>query len=169
MKLMLLATSALAALYGVAYACDLHLNTSKSMPLGIWHETSAKTYDRGDVVLVCPPLTDRQKVYLNPDPYPGGCPSGMEPMVKPIAAVAGDVVTLSARGVTVNGNHIPFTAPMPKDGAGRPLQAYPAGTYTVAPGQVWLLVTLPYSFDSRYLGPISTDTIKGRASPVLTW
>ena len=136
------------------------------MPMGIWWETSAASVPKaGDVVVVCPQLTDRQKVYLDP----GHCPSHREPVLKPVAAVAGDVVSVSSAGITVNGMPVTNSAPLAVDGAGRPLQAYPAGTYTVAAGQMWLVAPLPYSFDSRYLGPLPVSAIEGTAKPVLVW
>ena len=78
-------------------------------------------------------------------------------------------VTVSPDGITVNGMPVTNSAPLAIDGAGRPLQAYPAGTYTVAAGQVWLLAPLRYSFDSRYLGPVPVSAIQGAAKPVLVW
>jgi conjugative transfer signal peptidase TraF len=145
----------------------LRVNLSPSMPEGIWLERTDPThvYQAGDVVVVCPPLNDQQKVYVKP----GNCPSGREPMVKRIVAATGDVVTMSEFGIDVNGNPLSESAPMPFDGAGRPLQAYPAGTYKVEVGQVWLIAPRPFSFDSRYLGPVAISNIEGIAIPVIEW
>jgi conjugative transfer signal peptidase TraF len=159
-------TLSVLALCSVAYVYGLRLNHSDSMPRGIWRESGAAgVYKTGDVVLACPSLTDRQKVYFGP----GHCPSRMEPMLKPVAAVAGDMVEVSADGILVNGAPVKNSLPMRVDGAGRRLEAYPTGIYAVTEKQVWLLAPLPHSFDSRYLGPISTAYIKGRARPVLVW
>ena len=149
-----------------AYIAGFRVNHSQSMPLGLWRQTAgARGFKTGDVVVVCPPLTDRQGVYLDP----GYCPSRKEPMLKHVAAVAGDDVLVARDGITVNGRRVKQTAPFPVDGAGRALEAYPVGRYTVPADQVWLLAPLPRSFDSRYIGPVSTSDIKGLASPVLVW
>jgi conjugative transfer signal peptidase TraF len=153
-------------LCGVAYVEGLRVNHSGSMPRGLWRESAATgIFKAGDVVLVCPPLTDRQKIYFGP----GLCSSRTQPMLKPVAAVGGDVVAVTAGGISVNGDPVKNSMPIHVDGSGRLLEAYPAGTYTVTAEQVWLLAPSPYSFDSRYLGPVSTTSIKGRASPVLVW
>jgi conjugative transfer signal peptidase TraF len=87
--------------------------------------------------------------------------------VKPIAATAGDLVVVSTAGVTVNGQPVRDTAPLAHDSADRPLTPFPAGTYRVPPGQVWLLSGHdPRSFDSRYFGPVPAANVQGVARPV---
>ena len=100
----------------------------------------------------------------------GSCPGGVEPVVKPVAAVAGDVITVTPKGIVVNGTALPHTAPLAKDSAGRPLQAVPAGTYRVAPGTVWLSPGHdPRSFDSRYFGPVPIAAIRAGVKPLVTF
>ena len=90
---------------------------------------------------------------------PGPCPNGLEPLLKTVGAVAGDVVTLP----------LPGYAPLAADAAGRPLTAYPAGTYRVQPGQVFLFSKHDLrSFDSRYFGPVETRSIIAAGKPVWT-
>lgn len=153
--------------WGVCYAGGYRFNHSYSMPYGWYKELEPKSsYEVGNMVAICPPLAEWQRRYLDP----GSCPSGLEPMLKTIAAVPGDVVTVESDGISVNGTALKNTAPLAVDGARRPLVPYPAGTYTVQPGQVWVLVSLRTSFDSRYLGPIATSDIQGSARPTrLTW
>lgn len=151
-----------------APVAGIRLNHSPSMPLGIWLARGAgpgRAYAAGDVVEACPRLIGGQAAHLGP----GGCPTGREPMLKPVAAVAGDRVTVSALGVTVNGVAVPHSAPLAHDGRGRTLPPYPAGTYAVPAGHVWLLVPRPDSLDSRYLGPVPTADIIGTASPLWVW
>jgi len=157
----------LGAVLGAALICPsagLRFNHTSSMPIGLWidHPPGGHVYAVGDVVEVCPTVHAWERRYL----APGACPSSLEPMLKPVAAVAGDVVTVGPVGVTVNGKTVPDTAPMGHDSEGRPLQPYPAGRYTVAADQVWLLVPRPDSLDSRYLGPVPIRDIKGLASPL---
>jgi conjugative transfer signal peptidase TraF len=134
------------------------------MPIGVWLERpSTGAYTVGTVVEVCPALTAWERVYL----APGDCSTGLEPMLKPIAAVAGDQVVVGPNGVAVNGAAIPNSAPLAHDPSGRLLHPYPAGTYDVAPGQVWLIVPRADSLDGRYLGPVPTADIRSLATPLL--
>ncbi|MEL1262863.1 S26 family signal peptidase [Pseudoxanthomonas putridarboris] len=56
-----------------------------------------------------------------------------------------------------------------RDGAGRPLAAWP-GCRTLAPDEVFLIASgHPASFDSRYFGPVGRDAILGEAVPLWTW
>ena len=55
----------------------------------------------------------------------------------------------------VNGILLPRTQPLPQDHAGRPLQAWPPGDYSVDAGHLWVASTYNrYSYDSRYFVPI---------------
>jgi conjugative transfer signal peptidase TraF len=150
--------------FGAGSVVGLRVNASQSMPRGLWlvWKTPGIPYHVGDVVTACPPLDGWQRRYV----YSGSCPTQLEPMLKPIVAVEGDRVTVSADGISVNGATIVDSFPLNLDGSGRLLVSYPEGNYTVRPGQVWLVVPLGYSFDSRYFGPVSTADIQGRAKPV---
>jgi conjugative transfer signal peptidase TraF len=155
-----------------ANAAGLRLNTTPSMPVGLWRMVpSPSQLRRGEVVVVCLPDTallrmGRERGYISP----GYCPSGSEPLVKPIAATAGDIVAISPTGVMVNGRAVQDTAQLSRDSGGRPLKSVPAGTYPVAPGEVWLLSGHdPRSFDSRYFGPVPAANVQGSALPVWTF
>lgn len=118
-------------------------------------------------VSACPPVSSVIRLgivrhYL----APGSCPDGAIPILKQIAAVPGDHVTTTRRGVLVNGHLLPNTAPVADDPHGRPLPHYPFGTYTVPPDRVWLLSTYsPRSFDSRYFGPVPVTAIRAIVHP----
>jgi signal peptidase I len=86
-------------------------------------------------------------------------------LMKHVVAVPGDVVTLTPQGTYVNGrlfqrSGIPATA--------RGYRPFPFGTYTLQPGQYWLLGTSTDSWDSRYIGPVPIDLIEGIIRPVWT-
>ncbi len=57
----------------------------------------------------------------------GTCPDGGSPLMKPIAAVAGDRVEVTTYGIRVNGKLIPNSAAHFKDHRGRPLKPWPTG------------------------------------------
>jgi conjugative transfer signal peptidase TraF len=87
--------------------------------------------------------------------------------VKPVIAVAGDLVTVTPQGITVDGQLVANTAPLAEDEAGRPLHPIPIGNYRLAPGEMWLLSGHdPRSFDSRYFGAVPAANVTGVASPL---
>src|SRR5438477_7896707 len=70
---------------------------------------------------------------------PGGtCPDGGSPLMKPIAAVAGDRVEVTSHGIRVNGKLIPNSAAHLKDHRGRNLNLWPSGQYFVPQGWPWV-------------------------------
>jgi conjugative transfer signal peptidase TraF len=99
-------------------------------------------------------------------PKGAGCDDKYAPLLKPIAARAGDTVTVSEAGVAVNGKLLPNSKQYPKDGIGRPMPLIPLGTYAVLPGTVWVISSYnPFSFDSRYFGAIHLDERVQYAKP----
>jgi conjugative transfer signal peptidase TraF len=163
------AGAAVLAALGTAYQAGLRVNTTPSMPIGLWASGSAHTVlTRGDVVTVCLPggavlRQAMQRGYI----ATGTCPHGAEPLVKPVAAVSGDLVTVSANGIDVNATPIANTAALPRDEAGRVLHPIPAASYRVGPEDVWLLSGHdPRSFDSRYFGAVPVANVLGIAHPL---
>lgn len=143
-------------------------NHSASMPIGVW-KVRAGPATRGDVVLVCPAdnalfRSARDAKYL----MHGTCPGGFAPLLKPVAAVAGDLVRVTADGASVNGKPVENTRLQRVDGAGRLLPRNQVGSHIVGAGEVWLLSSYnAYSFDSRYFGPLRSGEVRGIARPVL--
>lgn len=150
----------------------LRLNLTSSMPLGLWRVAAPPERPlRGMIVILC--IDDSaitamalQRRYIEP----GSCPTGGEPMLKPVAAVTGDIVDVAASGITINGELLPNTAHLAHDPAGRDLPAQPSGPHEVPINSVWTLSgQTPFSFDSRYYGPVSIHNIVGIAKPFLVW
>lgn len=144
----------------------VRLNTTGSVPIGFYRVRQGVPTRRGTLALACLPEALEhvalERGYLGP----GGCPGGAEPVLKPVAAVAGDVVEVSAAGVSVNGALI-VPAALTRDSAGRGVAAVPPGTYTVPEGSLWLLSGHDArSWDSRYWGPVPTLGVRGEASPL---
>lgn len=169
--------------------CGLYFNTSQSLPYGLYQaqyrsgvsvglfdlefrerELVPMALERGDLVLLClPPEVAAQALarnYINA----GKCPGQAAPVGKYVAAVPGDVVEFSLKGVKVNGVTLPQSAALARDGAGsdmpRPALASPA---VVAPGTYWVLNSLASSFDSRYFGPVPDAAIVAHLQPLLTF
>lgn len=164
-------TSAVAGAFAIVAGCHsagFWINTTDSMPMGLWRQAPHLAARPGDVVLLCLPATPATELaqtrgYIAPGP----CPTGQEILLKPIAAGAGDVVTVSPSGVTVNGRGIANSAQLARDSRGRPLPDYPAGTYRVPAGKIWLVSPHnPRSFDSRYFGPVPASLVRSTVRPV---
>ena len=152
----------------MAGAVGLRFNGTASMPRGLWQVRTGAPVARASVVAICPP--DRadireaaQRGYITA----GSCPGGLEPLLKPVAAIAGDLVTVTPHAVAVNGQPIADTAPLARDEAGRALRPVSPGSYRVASGEVWVLSSHdPRSFDSRYFGPLPAAGVQGEARPL---
>jgi conjugative transfer signal peptidase TraF len=153
-----------------AYYGGLRINTTESMPVGLWLVTTGGVIQRGQVVSVCPVPGEvmdmaKERGYVPP----GVCPGRYEPLIKPVAAVAGDLVMVSTEGVSVNGVAVPNTQQALADGAGRQMPRIAPGEYPVTSGSVWVLSSYnAASFDSRYFGPLPVSNIEGTARPLFT-
>ena len=91
-------------------------------------------------------------------------------LLKRLAGMASDRVTIDSSGVEVNGIRLANSAPRNRDGACRPLQPYLLKDYILGPGEVLLMSDYsPDSFDSRYFGPLQAATIESVMKPLLTW
>ena len=157
----------LALALGLMSALGIRINTSYSLPMGIY----ARSNDRHtNLIEFCPEgyasMESSERGYRTT----GVCPDGAAPLLKPIVAKPGDTVEMSAGGISVNGRLLPQTAPVSKDRYGRPLRAWPSGRYPVADGFVWVASSYNRgSYDSRYMGPIPTRLIRSRLKPVWTF
>lgn len=148
-------------------AFGLRLNTTASAPVGLWRiaPLDAQHIERGTLVSICPPplavvVAMRAQGYL----HTGDCAdTATTPLLKPVVAVPGDIVTVTPDGpLHVNGTELAHSAPEPN------MPAWTPGTYTVHPGEIWLLSRYSAgSFDSRYFGPVAVANLRGRAVPVL--
>jgi conjugative transfer signal peptidase TraF len=154
----------------VCYAVGARVNTSKSIPLGLYW-TSDKPVEKGAYVLFCPPQVGviaeaKRRGYLSA----GFCPGDYGYLMKRILAAKGDHVTIAGDGVRVNGELLPHSAPLAQDGAGRPLPRFQAGDFVIGNTEVLLMSDVSSkSFDGRYIGPIGHSQIQTVIVPVLTW
>ena len=166
---------ALACLAGVAgmwavCAIGLRVNGTGSEPVGIYWAVS-RPPAKGDFVFALPPASPifklaKERGYLTAGPSPAGTCG----LIKQVAAVSGDLVTISAEGVCVNGVLLKNSAPMPADDAGRPMRACELSDYSMGSEEVLLMSDYnPASFDGRYFGPLSKTTIQSVIVPVITW
>ena len=134
-------------------------NGSGSAPIG-FYRIEYRSPERGETVAIRPSATLANLVSAY-----GLLPAGV-PLLKQVAAVGGDQVCRSGGVVFLNGKAV--TEALDHDAAGRPLPAW-EGCFTLFAGQFFLLQHHPYSFDSRYFGPVSEAPIIGVARPLWTW
>ena len=96
----------------------------------------------------------------------GLCAGGYAPLIKTIAATAGQRVAIG-RSVSIDGVPLLQSTLIARDGKGRPLAPYPGGT--VPHGEVFLHSPFAGSYDSRYFGPLPAAGILGLAQEVITY
>ena len=149
---------------GFLVITGIRINTSYSLPMGIYIRTSDQ---RASLIEFCP--EGRFAIESSSRRYRtrGFCPDGAVPLLKPVVAHRGDTVEVGARGIAVNGHLLPQTVPVANDRFARPLEAWSTGRYEVAEGIVWVASSYnPGSYDSRYMGPIPTRLIRARLRPL---
>lgn len=148
----------------------VRINTSKSIPVGLYWTTRAPM-EKGAYVVVCPPPSGvfddaRQRGYLGA----GFCPGGYGYLLKQVAATARDRVSVTSEGVFVNGQRWPQSMPRLIDKAGRRLPRYQADGYVLGEAEILLMADgSATSFDGRYFGPVSRAQLQTAIKPILTW
>lgn len=134
-------------------------NVTASAPIGLYRRSGA-SLARGDWALVRTPETARalasQRHYL----------PGNVPMVKKIAALAGDLVCRNGGAVSVNG--VVRAVALAADHQGRPLPVW-QGCRRLSTDQIFLLTAPPSSFDSRYFWAVPRANLIERIVPLWTF
>ncbi|MFX4083484.1 S26 family signal peptidase [Sphingobium yanoikuyae] len=143
--------------YWIRPAPRLVWNASASAPTGLWRITPDVPLGRGDMVLARTPASVRQlaatRRYI---------PANV-PLLKRIAARNGDDVCSLGDRIYVNGD--PVAKRLHHDRAGRILPRW-EGCELLRGGRLLLMMDRPDSFDSRYFGPVDSDAIIGKATPL---
>ena len=157
------------ALFGGGWLAGLRLNLTGSMPVGIY-TTARDAPTRGSIVLACLPSDvaafAKLRGYV---PHGGSCPSGVLPVGKPVLALPGDTVVVTASGLLVNGVPVPNSEPLSLDSQGRSLPRPQPGQYVVDADELWLVSAYsPFSFDSRYFGPVNADQVRAHVHVLWT-
>jgi conjugative transfer signal peptidase TraF len=171
-RLRRLALGCLTGVAGVWAVCasGLRINGTGSEPVGIYWAIS-KPPAKGDFVFALPPSEPIFRLALARGYLAAGpSPAGTCALIKQVAAVGGDRVTISTEGVRVNGVLLKNSAPRPADDAGRPMQPHYLSDYTIGSDEVLLMSDYSAaSFDGRYFGPLPKTTIQSVIVPILTW
>lgn len=158
------------ALGGGAYLAGARVNTTKSIPVGLYWMTE-RPVEKGVYVAFCPPEVGvfreaKARDYIGA----GFCPGGFGLMMKRVLAAKGDEIAISADGVSVNGQLLPLSKLIDNDLSGRPLPRFQDSRYTLAGEQLLLMSDVSAtSFDGRYFGPVNKSQVKGVIRPIVTW
>lgn len=132
-------------------------NASPSAPIGLYWVTRTLQLRRGDLVGIMPP--EPLAGFLSENGY---LPAGV-PLLKHVAAVAGQRVCRRHEQITIDGATAAWA--LPNDRRGRPLPVW-SNCYQLGPGEVFALNSAPDSLDSRYFGPLPTSSVVGQARPL---
>jgi conjugative transfer signal peptidase TraF len=144
------------------------INMTDSMPLGVYLLRAA-TIDPQRIVVACPPAAAARIGLENGYLAFGSCASGAAPVLKYVAAIGGSEIRVSAAGIAVDGRVLANSSAHRLDRRGRLIPRFADGTYRLAANEVWLYSPAPWSWDSRYFGPVTKDQIVGAASPMLVF
>lgn len=129
------------------------------MPKGIYRTVHSAPI-RGALATSC--LTQALADYGLARGYlvPGRCPTGIQPVMKKILAVAGDVVVTDHDHLMVNGLSYPKIQIVNQDRKGRRLDRFAPRTYTVPEGQALLYSThVDNSWDGRFWGAVPIEQV----------
>jgi len=169
----------LALLAFTALACSsvpllhLQLNRTESGPVGLWRAHPDRRPVVGDVARFC--MRPEHAHQTAGRPYAGGtvrgpCAYRTWLLAKPVVAAAGDTVEHTPAAVVINGRALPLSPTRARDSHGRAIPIAPFGKRVLRSGEYW--VHSPYaeaSFDSRYVGIVRANQMRGTLTPVLTW
>ena len=148
----------------VFWGLGYRVNVSDSFPKGIWrishyHCDLDLALLKDEMVLFRPPSTPifleaRRRGYIG-----FGFGRGfMQPLLKKVVGVSGDVVLVTSFGVSVNGRLLENSAPFAYDQLGREMSI--SEGRVLDNGELWVMSDYSaHSFDSRYFGVINFDSI----------
>jgi conjugative transfer signal peptidase TraF len=144
------------------------INMTPSYPLGLWRiQPLTRGVRVDDRIFICPPDNDvfrsaKARGYLRD----GLCPGGSGPLIKTVAATAGQRVEING-SVKIDGISLPHSLTLSMDAQRRLLTSFSGGV--IPPGFVFLHSDFVGSYDSRYFGPIPQSGVLGLAQEVFTY
>lgn len=113
----------------------------------------------GDYVII--PVPDNYQELV----YGRGWMGQGTPLLKKVGALAGDFVSVTDDGLYINEQY--FGPVQSTDREGRPIPPF-RGSYVIPSGHFLPLSFYERSFDGRYFGPVSINTIQHRVIPLFT-
>jgi conjugative transfer signal peptidase TraF len=135
-------------------------NASASVPRGLYRLLPANPLHLNELVAAMPPQSLARFLAAR-----GYLPLGV-PLLKHIAALAGQIVCRKARTITIDGHTVAMA--LRRDSHGRLLPFW-HGCQMLRPGEIFLLNrNVPDSFDGRYFGVLPASSIIGWTVPLWT-
>lgn len=135
----------------------LLLNTTASVPVGLYRLSPPGRARPGDLLVVRP--GPGLAAFLDG----GGWLARGVPLIKPVGAVAGQVVCRAGRELRIDGRLA--ARALDVDAHGRALPTW-SGCRLLGPGEILLLAPARGSLDGRYFGPIRQTQVLARARPL---
>lgn len=132
-------------------------NATASTPDGLYAVQPVHALRVGDMVAARPP--EALARFLAEGGY---LPMGV-PLLKQVAALAGQIVCRTGRTITIDG--IAVAAARERDSRGRDLPVW-NGCRVLEDGEILVLNRHPHSLDGRYFGPLPVSSVIGRATPL---
>lgn len=166
-----IAVAAVAAVAGAFALAGFRINTTSSLPRGLYI-TVDEPVQIGAVVLVCPPVSSateeaRARGYVG---FSADCPERFQRLIKRVVGTPGMVVNIASDGrLAVDGREQANSLARTADGYGRPLSAFFSSSRTLAEGEYLVLGDTEKSFDGRYFGPVDRGAIRSVMRPVFTF
>jgi conjugative transfer signal peptidase TraF len=152
------------------YALQIRFNYSKSMPLGFYKISENSPIKRGDTVSFCLEENNLYAQLVKDRKYLGAgtCPTNLQPLLKIVGGVPGDLVEFTDTGIFVNGQKIKNSIRPLVDSKGRKMPPSLLGNGFIPKGFV-LVVSFDseLGFDSRHFGLIPKSSLK-KVNSVLT-
>ncbi len=153
------------------YTKGYRYNASYSYPTGLYRITETHSdYQRGELVLFCPPDNEAIQMALERDYIKMGlCPGGSTPVIKKIMAMEGDRISFENHIVHINGGEVPLATVLSEDSQGRPMPQL--APFTLQENELFMMSDhRPLdSFDSRYYGSVPRYQLLGHIEPVWVW
>jgi conjugative transfer signal peptidase TraF len=135
-------------------------NMTASAPIGLYIVRRDHALMRGDLVLAVPSPSIAKFAARRGYLLAGA------PLVKRIAAMAGDTVCAQGNSIFIDGQSVAVR--LSADGEGRPLPSW-QGCRTLDQGEAFLLMEgVRTSFDGRYFGPTNISNIVGHLDALWT-
>ena len=139
------------------------VNVTPSLERGIYKSLAASP-SRGDIVGFCLNGAGAHLAAVRGYLAPGSCASGLRPLLKYLAGMPGDVVTVTEEGILCGPEAGPRclwpVKSLRDDSQGRPLPPSPLHDGVILAGQALVLTTHPGGFDSRYFGLVPFDSLQ---------
>lgn len=151
---------------------SLRLNTTESLPLGLYVQDFRKEPALGRLVIIPAPTPTSYA-----DPTVRSLLSRNRDLLKPIGAMAGEYITNEGfytwscpHGDKPDNRCRLLGVSTPTDSTGRKLTPWPFKQTRVPEGMAYVgnMTVHPRSFDSRYLGLVPIDKRRGVVFPLLT-